>query len=146
MNKLRDSAEFWNSLDTLIKTCEIVIDRPKGSRHPRFPDFIYPLNYGYLEGTTSMDNGGIDVWIGTSNSQRVDAILCIVDMWKKDSEIKLLYSCTAEEKQRLYRVNNAGGMHGILIEREAPSHQETGMSTATGNDLCAYLLQAQADR
>ena len=24
-------------------------------------DFIYPVNYGYLDGTTSADGGGIDV-------------------------------------------------------------------------------------
>ena len=44
-----------------------------------------------------MDGGGIDVWVG-SGEKTVDAIMCIVDMMKRDSEIKLLIGCTEEEK------------------------------------------------
>jgi len=55
---------FWSAVDTLIAKPEIVIDRPKGTKHPRF-DFIYPLDYGYLKDTTSHDGGGIDVWRGS---------------------------------------------------------------------------------
>ena len=52
--------EFWNALDELVETSEIVIDRPKGSIHPRFPDFIYRVDYGYLRDTSSMDGAGIE--------------------------------------------------------------------------------------
>ena len=45
----------------LIRTNGIVIDRPKGSTHPRYPDQTYPLDYGYLENTTASDDGGIDL-------------------------------------------------------------------------------------
>lgn len=31
------------------------IDRPLGSRHPRHPDMIYPINYGYVEGVIAGD-------------------------------------------------------------------------------------------
>ena len=53
--------QFWSALDTLVRQSEIVIDRPRGSSHPRYPDFIYPVDYGYLKSTASMDGGGIDV-------------------------------------------------------------------------------------
>ena len=33
--------EFWAALDRLVGESEIVIDRPKGTAHPMFPDFIY---------------------------------------------------------------------------------------------------------
>lgn len=56
---------FWNALDTLVAESEIRIDRPGGSAHPRYPEFIYPVNYGYLKNTTSMDRGGIDIWLGS---------------------------------------------------------------------------------
>lgn len=52
---------FWEALDVLLAGGEIVIDRPKGSAHPRYPHMIYPLDYGYLAGSASMDGGGIDV-------------------------------------------------------------------------------------
>ena len=109
---------FWQALDTLVSTSEIVIDRPKGSSHPRFPDFIYRVDYGFLKNTTSMDGGGIDVWIGTESERRLDAVMCIVDLMKKDSEIKLLIGCTEEEKAIAYNFHNESEfMKGIMIRR-----------------------------
>ena len=114
-----NSRGFWQALDRLIAESRINIDRPKGTAHPRYPDFVYPLDYGYLEGTSSMDGGGIDVWRGTDPAMLLDAIVCIVDLVKRDSEIKLLVGCTDEEKAAVYRVHNETEfMKGILIRRE----------------------------
>ena len=57
--------QFWQALDQLLARSALVIDRPKGSSHPRFPEMVYPLDYGYLENTASMDGEGVDVWVGT---------------------------------------------------------------------------------
>ncbi len=115
MNDCRE--DFWNALDELVNSSEIVIDRPKGSTHPRFPNFIYQVDYGYLKNTTSMDGAGIDVWVG-SGDREIDAIMCIVDLMKKDSEIKILIGCTEEEKMEIYRTHNETQyMKGVLIRR-----------------------------
>ena len=109
--------DFWNTLDELMNASEIVIDRPKGSRHPRFPDFMYRVDYGYLKNTASMDGAGIDVWVG-SIDKKIDAIMCIVDLMKRDSEIKILIGCTEEEKLEVYNTHNETQyMKGILIRR-----------------------------
>ena len=79
---------FWETLDSLVNNSEIVIDRPKGTAHPKYPDFIYKVDYGYLKNTSSMDGVGIDVWVGSGN-ERIDAIMCTVDLMKRDSEIKI---------------------------------------------------------
>ena len=110
--------EFWQAIDSLASSGRIVIDRPKGSSHPKYPDCIYPVDYGYLENTTSMDGGGIDVWRGSLTTDTVDAIICTVDLMKKDSEIKLLIGCTEEEMKTIYEFhNNSEFMKGILIKR-----------------------------
>jgi len=75
--------DFWSALDELVLNSEIVIDRPKGTAHPKYPNFIYRLDYGYLKNTSSMDGDGIDVWVG-SGEQKIDAIMCIVDLMKRD--------------------------------------------------------------
>ena len=109
--------DFWKALDELVNSSEIVIDRAKGSAHPKFPDFIYRVDYGYLKDTTSMDGAGIDVWVGSGN-KKIDAIMCIVDLMKKDSEIKILIGCTEEEKMEVYRIHNETQyMKGIIIRR-----------------------------
>ena len=109
--------DFWDALDELVSNSEIVIDRPKGSAHPRFPDFIYKVDYGYLKDTASMDGSGIDVWVG-SGDKKIDAIMCIVDLVKRDSKIKILIGCTEEEKLEIYKTHNETEyMKGILIRR-----------------------------
>ena len=111
--------EFWKAIDKLVAESELVIDRPKGSRHPRYPDVVYQVDYGYLKGTTSIDGGSIDVWMGTKKNPAVDAVISIVDLLKKDSEIKLLIGCTDAEKEIIYRFHNENKcMKGILIERK----------------------------
>ena len=109
--------DFWEALDSLVNHSEIVIDRPKGTAHPKYPDFIYKVDYGYLKNTSSMDGEGIDVWVGSGNKQ-IDAVMCIVDLMKRDSEIKILIGCTEEEKELIYQTHNETEyMKGIMIRR-----------------------------
>jgi len=110
-------ADFWQQLDQLVAGSRIVIDRPKGSAHPRYPDTIYPVDYGYLEGTTAADGGGIDVWVGTSRASQPDAIICTVDLLKRDTEIKLLIGCTDAEQQAILAFLNDGSMRTLLVRR-----------------------------
>ncbi|MDM8267797.1 inorganic pyrophosphatase [Barnesiella viscericola] len=116
----KDYAEsFWKHLDKLLSQSKIVIDRPKGSVHPRYPQIVYELDYGYLDGTKSSDNEGIDVWLGTDAEHQLDAIVCTVDLVKRDSEIKLLIGCTPAEKSYIKSFYNEWPqMGGILIERK----------------------------
>jgi len=97
---------FWQALDTLVSNSKIVIDRPRGTAHPRYPEFIYPLDYGYLQGTTSGDGSGIDVWMGSQSTRQVTALLVTVDGQKRDAEIKLLLACTAEEFQAMLALHD----------------------------------------
>ena len=110
--------EFWQYLDALIAGSSVVIDRPKGSFHPRFPGQAYPLDYGYLDGTTSVDGGGVDVWVGSQGMAQLTGILCTVDLWKKDSELKLLLGCPPEDVERILAFTNSESMRAIYIARD----------------------------
>jgi inorganic pyrophosphatase len=120
---------FWQALSQLLVTQSLIIDRPKGSSHPRYPTEIYPLDYGYLENTTSGDGGGIDVWVGSLNmvmsrqdKKTLTGILCTFDTLKLDAELKLLIGCSEQDIQvirdfhktmpMLYIPNPAVG-HGV---------------------------------
>lgn len=110
--------EFWKMLDDIFNECEIVIDRPKGSHHPKYNEYVYPLDYGFLKGTISSDGSGIDVWVGTDKVKKTVGIISSVDLIKKDSEIKILYGCTEDEIELVYNDHNqTDGMKGILTIR-----------------------------
>jgi inorganic pyrophosphatase len=108
---------FWEKLDRLMGSSEIIIDRPKGTAHPRYPDDIYPLDYGYLAGTTSGDGDGIDVWLGSLPNRHLTGVICIIDTLKRDSEIKLLLGCTTDEMDRILARHNVSDQGGLLIRR-----------------------------
>lgn len=112
-----DPDDFWSALDRLIANSKLVIERPKGSRHPRYANIIYPLDYGYLDETSSMDGGGIDVWVGSRTSRDLDAVIFTVDLKKRDFETKLLLGCTGEEKRIVLELLNENSMRAILVRR-----------------------------
>jgi inorganic pyrophosphatase len=96
---------FWQTLAELAERSEISIDRPRGSPHPRYPDLIFPLDYGYLEGTSSADGGGIDVWLGSLGTRLLSGILCTYDTGKRDAEIKLVLGATDPDVQAILSFN-----------------------------------------
>jgi inorganic pyrophosphatase len=110
--------DFWEYLQRLVETSEIEIDRPKGSTHPRYPTGTYPVDYGYLSGTSSLDKGGVDIWIGSRGDNKVVAALCTVDLYKRDTELKIFYDCTEGEIQSIIDYINVGQIRGMVILRD----------------------------
>ncbi len=47
----------------LGRTVTVTVDRPLGSTHPRHPDIVYPVNYGFLPDLTGGDGEPQDVYI-----------------------------------------------------------------------------------
>ena len=112
---MRDA--FWTHVETLVQSSELVLDRPKGSSHPRYPELIYPLDYGYLTETSGSDGDGIDVWRGSVPEGRLDAVVCTVDLHKRDAEVKLLLGCTSAEKRLVCSFHSGASAAAILVER-----------------------------
>lgn len=111
---------FWQGLDRLLQTSVVVVDRPRGSAHPDYPQSIYPLDYGYLEGTMSGDGGGIDVWIGAGGAGGITGMICTVDLLKRDTEIKLLLGCDEDEMQDIMDFMQDDAMSCLLVLRQPP--------------------------
>ena len=106
-------------MDGLVRTSAVVIDRPRGRAHPGIPEAIYPLDYGYLDGTRSGDGDGIDVFVGTATGTDVVGILVTADPVKHDAEIKVLLNCSPAEILVAYRfVRDVLGIGGLLVRRE----------------------------
>ena len=51
-----------NSIDFLDKYLQVKIDRPLGSKHPKY-DSIYPINYEFIPNTLSGDGEELDCYI-----------------------------------------------------------------------------------
>ena len=124
---MQPDTTFWHALKTLITTHDVTIDRPRGSAHPRYPELIYPLDYGYLENTSAGDGAGIDIWLGSlsmvtdaGNTKILTGILCSFDRLKRDAEIKLLVNCNDDDIQIIREFLK--DLHTLYIPNPAVEH------------------------
>jgi inorganic pyrophosphatase len=109
--------KYWSLLNELVVTSDIVIDRPKGTSHPHYPDLIYPLDYGYLANTCSSDGDAVDAWVGSLNSKHITGVVCTVDTEDRDVEVKLLLGCTMEETNIIVDIHNQGTQAAFVIRQ-----------------------------
>lgn len=91
----------WDAWQEMILKNGITVDRPYGSRHPSFPEIVYPIDYGFVNNTTGTDGDEVDVFVGMTRNGLVGAILTH-DKRKGDREVKLIYNCAPPE---IYLVN-----------------------------------------
>ena len=118
MNAYENNAFFWQKLDTLYLSSQLVIDRPKNTCHYKYSNLVYPVDYGYLSDSTGSDQSPIDVFKGSIKSTKVGAIVVTADILKRDCEAKLLIGCSEEEIQNiLVFLNQTEFQKAVLLQR-----------------------------
>lgn len=95
-------------LSYLGKKVHCVVDRKIGSVHPKHPDIIYPLNYGYVEGLIAGDGEEQDVYFLSEKNAPLESFDGVVigiieradddeDKWvavsEKDLGTPICYEC-----------------------------------------------------
>ena len=108
------SSTFWERLDELVRSSEIILDRPNRITAPA-------IDYGYLSGTSGGDGDEIDVWKGSLPRTDVEAIVCTVDLRKLDAEVKVLIGCSDDEKKSICEYHTSDRTAALLVQRKAPS-------------------------
>ena len=81
-----------NNRTYLGQTVTVTMDRPLGSAHPKYPERIYPINYGYIEGTTSGDGEALDAYVlgVTEPLQSFTGTVCAIIHRTNDDDDKLV--------------------------------------------------------
>lgn len=65
---------------------KVIIDRPLGSKHPKY-DFIYEVNYGYIEGIIAPDGEELDAYVlGINETIKEYTGICIAIAHRKDND------------------------------------------------------------
>ena len=81
-----DSRTFLN------QTVTVTMDRPLGSTHPKHPDMVYPVNYGFIPGTVSGDGAELDAYVlGVNEPLKTFTGACIAVIHRtNDNDDKLV--------------------------------------------------------
>jgi len=76
----------------------VTIDHPLGSRHPRRPDLVYPINYGFVPGTVSGDGMPLDAYLlGVDEAvAQAEGVVIAVIVRSDDVEDKLVVTPAGE--------------------------------------------------
>lgn len=87
----------------LNRKVTIQIDRPMGSKHPKW-NFVYPINYGFVPNTKAPDGKEIDAYLlGIEKPVKEYAGICVAIIHRtNDDDDKLIivpenYKITEEE-------------------------------------------------
>lgn len=108
----------WQEWERCIRRNGYTLDRPYRSIHPLYPEIIYPIDYGFINGTTSTDGAEIDLFVGSVESGLV-GMMITHDHRKGDRECKLIYNGTPEEIYLVHGFINFDPrlMNGLLFLR-----------------------------
>lgn len=94
--KFIDSVYNYDYIGTNVKA---TIDRKKGDPHPKYPQSIYPINYGYVPGVISGDGKDLDVYVlGEERPLEEVEGKCIAIIHRvNDNDDKLVISANGED-------------------------------------------------
>lgn len=81
------------------KTVRGTVDRPLGSAHPRHPEMVYPINYGYVDGIYAGDGMEQDVYLFGTEEPLEKFEGRVIAVWRRfdDAEDKWIVSLDGEE-------------------------------------------------
>lgn len=81
------------------KTVRGTIDRPLGSSHPSYPEMIYPINYGYIDGVFADDGEEQDVYLFGTDKPLKNFEGKVIAVWHRfdDVEDKWIVSLDGED-------------------------------------------------
>lgn len=84
--------------DFIGKTVLVTMDRPLGSKHPKF-DWSYPINYGFVPDTLSPDGEELDTYvIGVDHPAESFEGVCIAIIHRTNDDDDKLVVVPEEQK------------------------------------------------
>lgn len=88
--------------DIIGKEVKGTIDRPLGCRHPRHPEMVYPINYGYVDGVFAGDGAEQDVYVFGTDKPLWTYTGKVVGVYHRlnDCEDKWIVSLSGEKPDR----------------------------------------------
>ncbi|MGI6608881.1 MAG: Inorganic pyrophosphatase [Erysipelotrichaceae bacterium] len=116
--EFENNALFWQKIDTLYLSSDLVISRPRNSVHPAYKNLVYPVDYGYLKDLHGENPDHISVYRGTLDATNVSSLVVCADVLKRDIEVKLLVGCNEQEVNSILEfLNQTDFQKSVVVNR-----------------------------
>lgn len=91
-----DEPDYSHIIGKMVKG---TVDRPLGTSHPRYPEMVYPINYGYVGGVDADDGMEQDVYLFGTDEPLENFEGKVVAVWRRfnDTEDKWIVSLNGED-------------------------------------------------
>ena len=118
MKEFENNGYFWQKVDTLLMSCTLNIINHKGEHHKKYPDFIYPLDFGYLVSDLNDDSKGIACYIGHEH-QFCNSAIVSVDILDGECFVQFLIGCNEQQEEQVLKFLNQSEFQKTVIIRRA---------------------------
>lgn len=117
MRIFENNAYFWQKIDTLNLSSQLVVKKEKGDSHHKHKELIYPLKLCSLE-IDNQDYNQLLAYVGSGGNE-INAMVISTDILDKKIEVRLLIGVTLEEEEELMRfLDQTEFQKSILVRRE----------------------------
>jgi len=126
MKDFQNNAYFWQKIDSLCLSGDLINLVKKGEADKEFPNYVMPCDYGYLKFLDG-DSQSLHYFKGSLNNEVNGIILC-ADILSKRVDAKILLGCSEVEEEAILRYLNQDDFRKtVLIKRgsEVPSWAST---------------------
>lgn len=106
MKEFENNAYFWQKLDALYLSGDFKIIYRKGQVHPRFPELIFPCDYGHIETIKKENENAMSVRVLKGSGSSVDGLVVVANVLDKEIEPILLVGLTEQENDEVLEFLN----------------------------------------
>lgn len=82
------------------KTVQGTVDRPLGTSHPHYPEMIYPVNYGYVDGVFVGDGAEQDVYLFGTEEPLETFEGKVIAVWHRFDDVEDKWIVSLDGKDR----------------------------------------------
>ncbi len=114
--ELENNIYFWQKLDTLVVSGNLVITSKKGTASPEYPQLVYPV-----DGATISDplnaSSVIHGFRGSLKTLQVSSLVVQADILNRTVQTRILIGCTEEESIQILKFINATEFQKAILVR-----------------------------
>ena len=115
MSDFENNAYFWQKVDAAYMSGDYKCIYKKGSRHPHYPELIFPCDYGHvnIDGDNEV---ALKVFKG-SEREKVNSLVVCANLLEKDLSTIVLVGVSNDEEEAILSFLNSNDFQKTIIVR-----------------------------
>ena len=113
MSEFENNAYFWQKVDAAYISGNYQIIYKKGSKHPSYPDLVFPCDYGHVDSDNDSEKS-LKIFKG-SKGEKIDAVVVCANILERDLTSIVLVGVSEEEKEAILKFLNSNDFQKTVI-------------------------------